>query len=187
MKNTISVDIAQGDTERLNRQNFRPLLQALALPGSLEPFHGLYDSPMMAAASLLLYPEVTYHSNIVMDWSLIEAITGTTTDSGPHADYLFCGEAGQTFLEQAKSGSAADPEIGATLLIAIPDFSGGTAVQLTGPGVDGRLQCRLPVSSDFLQLRRDKNRHFPIGVDIFFLSDTKEVMGLPRSTMVDIL
>lgn len=187
MKNSLTPKSTSGDMELLNRENFRPMLQAMSRPGTPQSFNLLNGSEIMAAAALLLYPEVNFHSTIPLDWSLIEAITGSTSTTIPQADYLFCSEPCHSLLEEAKCGTASEPEGGATMIIEVTDFSSGTPVLLSGSGINGQKHQTLPVSAAFLKLRGEKNRHFPVGIDLFFLSNTKEVMGLPRSTTVEIL
>lgn len=179
--------IMQVDMEKLNRNNFRSLLQALSRPGTEHPLSPLYGSLTMAAASLLLYPEVTFFEDVDADWPLIQALTGSVRNEVETADYLFFDDPSLQGLWSAKTGDSRNPESSATLLIRCPELHTGSRVVLSGPGIDGCLETILPVSRSFLDLRAVKNRHFPSGVDCFFLSDTKEVMGVPRSTVVKIL
>lgn len=103
------------------------------------------------------------------------------------ADYLFFDDPSLQGLRGAKTGDSRNPESSATLLFRCQDLHRGSRVQLSGPGINGSIETLLPVSRSFLDLRAVKNRHFPNGVDCFFLSEQKEVMGIPRSTAVKIL
>lgn len=179
--------IMQVDMEQLNRRNFRSLLQALSRPGTEHPLYPLYGSVVMAAASLLLYAEVSFFEDAAVDWKLIQALTGSLRSGAEEADYLFFDDPSLQGLRWARTGESRNPESGATLLFRCQDLQAGSRVQLSGPGIDGSLETILPVSRSFLDLRAVKNRHFPTGVDCFFLSDKKEVLGIPRSTVVKIL
>lgn len=179
--------IMQVDMEQLNRKNFRSLLHALSRPGSEHPLHPLYGSVLMAAASLLLYPEVTFFEDADVDWPLVQALTGSARSGAEAADYLFFDDPSLQGLRGAKTGDSRNPDSSATLLFRCQDLHRGSRVQLSGPGIDGSLEILLPVSRSFLDLRAVKNRQSPAGLDCFFLSDKNEVMGIPRSTLVKIL
>lgn len=81
-------------------------------------------------------------------------------------------------------GTPLYPDRGATV-IAPARFDDGPELRLSGPGVEGALTARIggPLSS-FWAERAEKIR-YPLGVDLF-LVDGAEVIGVPRSTIVEL-
>lgn len=172
------------DIDKLDRNNFRHCLEAMARPGKI--FHVLsYDhSPMMAMASMLLYSEVSFFQDASGDWEMIKAITGSREEQVAEADYLFFDRPGETILDEVKVGDQQNPEFSATLICGCTDFISGTQVILSGPGIEDSHTMTLPVPDGFLLRLAQKNKHFPLGVDLFFVADDKSVCAIPRTTMV---
>ena len=77
------------------------------------------------------------------------------------------------------------PDRSTTILLQIEDFSGGAALRLHGPGIDGVAEARpRPLPVDFI-LRMQRNRAlFPRGVDLV-LASPSALMALPRSVRVN--
>ena len=63
------------DIERLNRENFRSMMNALSMPGKVEKIDSLFDSSFLAMANTLLYSEVSFFYEGKEELELIEAIT----------------------------------------------------------------------------------------------------------------
>lgn len=175
------------DIELLNRNNFRNCLEALARPGDLFQIKPFADSGLMAMAAMLLYSEVTFYQQAEEDWGMIEALSNSKEVAVKEADYLFLSTPFEYILQETKTGDQQNPEFSATLICCCDDLTSGIGVILRGPGIDGTKETNLPVTSDFLELLAQKNKHFPIGVDIYFISGDHKVCGLPRTTMVEIV
>ena len=106
---------------------------------------------------------------------------------GPEiADHVFVDALNDfTLFNQVSLGSDLYPETGATL-VAPARFGDGPLLRLKGPGVDGELKVRIDgVSSSFWERRRDVMR-YPMGFELFLIDDD-QVLGLPRSTVVEVL
>jgi alpha-D-ribose 1-methylphosphonate 5-triphosphate synthase subunit PhnH len=88
-------------------------------------------------------------------------------------------------LRDLRQGSDLHPEEGATLVLAAT-LGEGQALRLTGPGVDGLVDVKIGGLPDgFWDMRRDVMR-YPMGFEIFLI-DGARVLGLPRSTAVEVL
>lgn len=114
------------------------------------------------------------------------ARTGAAIVALAKADHVIL-PADQTpaMLRALRQGSDLHPEDGATLILEAT-LGTGQALRLTGPGVDGQIDVRVAGLCDgFWQMRRDVMR-YPIGFEIFLI-DGSRVMGLPRSTTVEVL
>ncbi len=175
------------DIEKVNRHNFRSCLAALAEPGKTQPLFPLFDSELLALASLLLYPEVGYHYRGTLDFQLIEAISGAQGTAVDAADYLFADHPDPELLSGAKVGTAESPEFGATLVFGWPPAGHPQqTVRLRGPGIDGVIEVDLPFTGQFFELLQERNSSFPMGVDLLLVGPDQRLLGLPRTTTIEV-
>ncbi len=177
------------DIENMNRNNFRSSLEALARPGEIQALQPLFNSPLLAMASVFLYAEVSHHYNGGLDFDLIRALCGSPAAEAGEADYLFFDEPASNMLKTAKTGTVESPEKSATLVFAYaPEhLQAGVPVCISGPGIRGATELTLPVDTTFIGLLREKNEHFPLGVDLFFVSWHNQLLGLPRTTYIEVV
>lgn len=177
------------DIEKINRENFRGCLEALARPGQSQTILPLFDSGLLAMASVLLYAEVSHHYPGEQDFELVRALCGSHHSSAEEADYLFFDAPLPEHLRDVKTGTAERPEMSATLVFEVGTDAGQekTEVVLSGPGIKGNLQTSLPVDEEFLAVLKEKNEDFPRGIDLFFIGPDNRVLGLPRTTKVEVL
>ncbi len=106
---------------------------------------------------------------------------------GPEiADHVFVDALNDfTLFNQVSLGSDLYPETGATL-VAPARFGDGLLLRLKGPGVDGETKVRIDgVPPSFWEKRRGVMR-YPMGFELFLIDDD-QVLGLPRSTVVEVL
>lgn len=179
---------SEHDIEKTNRENYRSSLRALSRPGEEQSVSPLFGSGILAMASVLLYAEVSFFCDSSLDFKLIGALCGARSVPQSEADYLFFADPHSAHLQQAKTGSAESPEIGATIILACPGFgAGGTTVTLSGPGIDGTATRILPVSKDFIAVLKEKNSSFPMGIDLFFIGADNRLLGLPRTTCIEVI
>jgi len=176
------------DIERVNRNNFRSSLEALARPGESQFLHPLFDSPLLAMASVFLYAEVSHHYEGRLDFDLIRALCGSPAADAGDADYLFSDAPATEMLKPAKTGTVESPEKSATLIFAYaPEHhQSGVPVRISGPGIRGATELTLPVDRAFVDSLREKNEHFPLGIDLFFVSRHNQLLGLPRTTHIEV-
>jgi alpha-D-ribose 1-methylphosphonate 5-triphosphate synthase subunit PhnH len=175
------------DIEKVNRHNFRSCLAALAEPGKTQPLIPLFDSELLALASLLLYPEVGYHYRGTLDFQLIEAISGAQHTAVVTADYLFADHPDLELLREAKIGAAESPEFCATLVFGwSPAGQQEQNVRLHGPGIDGLVEVALPFTTQFFELLQERNSSFPMGVDLLLIDPDLCLLGLPRTTRIEV-
>ena len=101
------------------------------------------------------------------------------------ADHIFVEDVPLALLDQLRCGSDLHPDDGATL-IACADLSGGSRVRMTGPGVDGKIELLIGgLPADFWH-RRARAMRYPMGFEIL-LVDGARILGVPRSTVVEVL
>lgn len=174
------------DIEKLNRKNFRAMMNALSMPGSVQKITPLYDDATLAIASVLLYHEVSYFIQGTIDLSLISDISNPKATSLEMADYIFSETIDPALLEGAKKGTFLNPDFSA-MLIFCAEENNQTKVRLSGPGINKIKEQILPCSPEFLTTLKLKNDNFPLGVEIFFIQPKNKIMALSRTTEIEVM
>ncbi len=174
------------DIEKLNRDNFKSIMNALAMPGNIEKIESFYDSSLLAVANCLLYSEVSYFYEGNEEFDLVDAITNATKTDECEADYIFCDELNDFLLNKAKIGTSMEPEFSGTLIYKCKDFE-GLKVKLSGPGIDKEKILSLPIDKSFVEFFNEKNSYFPLGNEVFFLSEDSQIVALSRTTKVEVI
>lgn len=163
---------------------FEALMRALSRPGSVQE---LPAPGPLGIAEALLDRECRVFAE---DAALAQRIAGfgATLAPIPEADHCFLSladAAGLARLAQVPVGSPLYPDAGATV-VAEARFGEGQRLQLTGPGIETAAGIALGgLAEDLWPLRAARCR-YPAGFDLFLLCGAK-VIGLPRSTMIEVL
>ncbi len=174
------------------QKSFRGLLNALSHPGTAEPLFteltpptGL--TPACGAACLTLLDLETslwlspHFSSDVKAW--LQFHTGCQLTEDPQiANFAVIPEISfKPHLNEFNRGTPEQPEQSTTVLIQLQTFVGGESMILQGPGIQNKQTVHLPVPDSFWQEWQRNTQCYPLGIDIFFLSQNA-VMGLPRTT-----
>lgn len=173
------------DLEKLNRKNFRVIMNTLSMPGTYKKVSPLYKSGFLALSSVLLYPEVSYFLCGHEDLTPVTDIHHPKVQTAEAADYIFCDHINKDLLSLAKRGTFMNPEFSATLIFACNDFN-QTAALLSGPGINGKKAVSLPCDIEFISILKEKNSNYPLGVEIFFLNKKNELLALSRTTKIEV-
>jgi len=173
------------DLEQLNRQNFKSLSDALAMPGKITQLKKVFDSHLLAVANLLFFSEVTFYYSGDEDITLIEAITNPKATTLQEADYIFSDTIDIRLINEAKKGDYLNPDFSATLIFKCEDFNSYTYL-LNGPGIDGGKEVNLPCNQEFIDELMKKNSDYPLGVEVFFINSIGEAIALSRTTKVEV-
>ena len=174
------------DIEKLNRDNFRAMMNVLSMPGSIEKVESLFDSDLLAIANTLLYSEVSFNYEGKEEFALIEAITNSKENDLENADYIFCDEISEFAFNKGKIGTSKDPEFSATYIFKCKNFK-GQKIKLTGPGINKEKIVSLPVDKSFVNFFNEKNSYFPLGNEVFFLNKNSEITAISRTTKMEII
>lgn len=174
------------DLEKLNRKNFRAMMNALSMPGDTKNVESLYDSYLLAIANVLLYREVSFFYEGQEDTSIIEAITNTQKQSIENADYIFSDVLDKDLIKRAKKGDFINPDFSGTLIFTCKDFKITKAV-LSGPGINGKKEVYLPCDKSFIEELMIKNSEYPLGVEVFFITNSGSLLGLSRRTKIEVI
>lgn len=114
----------------------------------------------------------------------IAARTGAAMAPPEDADHLFLSQP-PAQLAGLRQGSDMYPEGGATLVIPVT-LGAGDRHRLTGPGVNGAVELTLTGIPQSFWAERQRVMRYPMGLEIFLL-DGAQVIGIPRTTVVEVL
>lgn len=118
------------------------------------------------------------------DMAELAARGGAAMVAPEKADHLFLSQP-QAQLVGLRQGSDMYPEEGASLVIPVSLGSGDT-LRLSGPGVDGAVTVRLAGIPQSFWAERQRIMRYPMGFEVFLLDGAK-VIGIPRTTVVEVL
>ncbi|CAD7289330.1 phosphonate C-P lyase system protein PhnH [Campylobacter suis] len=76
--------------DKINRENFRAILDALSRPGDKTKVKKIFNSYMCGVASVLLFCEVSFANQTDESLDDIKIITNANSASLQECDYLFC-------------------------------------------------------------------------------------------------
>ncbi len=173
------------DIEKINRINFKALMRSLAYPGEIHSILPIFDSYFLGVASSLLYSEVSFFYTGDEDMDTIKAITNPKVETLEKADYIFCEKIDSDALLRAKCGTFKDPDFSAIIIFTCKEFK-GLHVKLKGAGIQSETNLFLPIDKAFVTDFNTKNKDFPLGVDVYFLSQKGEVVALSRTTKMEV-
>jgi alpha-D-ribose 1-methylphosphonate 5-triphosphate synthase subunit PhnH len=158
---------------------FEALMWALARPGESRdmPHPGLED-----IVETLVDRECIAFTDSGPIASLITR-TGATLGAVERADHLFLESLETGDIAAVSCGSALYPDDGATVVAKVDHA--GQRLRLTGPGIEGFRDIALALPAGFWALRAELCS-YPEGFDLF-LVDGRSVIGIPRSTQVEVL
>lgn len=161
---------------------FDALLWTLSRPGLPRRLPEPGEAPIIEA---LLDRECRVHAT---EPTLIPAImrTGAEIAEIDRADHVFLGAMTTAAdLAHVALGSDLYPDDGATVMVRAR-FGDGQRLRLTGPGVDGALTLDVGGLPEGFWQTRARCMRYPMGFDLF-LTDADRVVGIPRSTQVEVL
>jgi alpha-D-ribose 1-methylphosphonate 5-triphosphate synthase subunit PhnH len=183
---TVTAPRQTPDAQRAHA-TFTALLWSLAHPGRRRTPPG--PDPFLDVVQALLDLEVgAYSPDPSLGVALLER--GAHFRPPEDADYLLYRVWTSEVLDDlagAKVGTPLEPDDSATIFLpARVDAPDAQSWRLTGPGVQGTLDVRVAgIPEEFLALRAAVCR-FPLGWDVFLL-DGPQVLGLPRTTTIEVL
>lgn len=157
---------------------------ALARPGTIRT---LPELSLEGIAETLIDRECRVFSQ---DTALLPAIAATGATLGPAetADHAFLsldGAAGLSVLSLLPVGSHAYPDEGATVFAAAR-LGEGRRLRLSGPGIETAIDVTVGGLPDEVWAIRSARCVYPTGFELFLI-DGDRVLGLPRSTTIEVL
>jgi alpha-D-ribose 1-methylphosphonate 5-triphosphate synthase subunit PhnH len=163
---------------------YEALMWALARPGEIRSLPG---SDPFALAETLVDRECRVFA---CDASLSERIaaTGAYLVPAAEADHAFLAldtPDGLAALRDVPTGSHLYPDEGATVF-APADIGSGRGLRLSGPGIEGAVEIWIGGIPDEVWVLRNARCLYPTGFELFLI-DGDRVLGLPRSTTIEVL
>lgn len=106
-----------------------------------------------------------------------------------HADYLFIlqdAEKGcfEEAIMNAKPGTLKNPHASATIIVEVESVTTGEALLLKGPGIHTTELVHLDINGNWLESRQEKNKEYPLGIDLIFIDQNHQLLSLPRTTQI---
>jgi alpha-D-ribose 1-methylphosphonate 5-triphosphate synthase subunit PhnH len=191
-----SCHIARGfaDPVRDSQRNFRHILAALSQPGTVKSLDVDIDPPdrLALAASIILLVLTDHDTPLWMPPQMAHAAayirfhTGAQMAPAPDLARFAVIDGGipSPDLSIFDAGNDRYPDRSATVIVQCAALSGGPAVTLVGPGIDGR--CAIAprgLHPRFWSEVTVNARRYPLGIDLI-LASGRDIIGLPRSTSV---
>jgi alpha-D-ribose 1-methylphosphonate 5-triphosphate synthase subunit PhnH len=188
-----------------SQQVFRTLMMTLAFPGTnrrLKPIPLSISKPdldyILQPLLTLLDLETSFHV-VCRDKKLQEIVsrylelnTNSEPRKLPQADFILCLDRSLNgrFLE-LKKGTLTQPNKSATVLYLLDGLSElpiaeATELSLSGPGIKDRQTvyvCGLDIG-ELDQWNHYKNE-YPLGVDVYLVSRSGDLVGIPRSVNIE--
>lgn len=181
----MTVMVHQSAAEARTNAAFDALLWALSRPGLSRDLPETGETAEALIVEALLDRECRVYA---AEPTLIPVImrTGAQIAEIEQADHVFLGAlTSSEALSRVTLGSDVYPDDGATLMLR-GTFGTGQNLRLSGPGIDGTLVVTIGGLPDGFWQRRAELMRYPMGFDMFVLDGTR-VVGIPRSTQVEVL
>jgi len=179
--------LSPDDSQRI----FRAVLDALARPGTLGRLPSVPGYPA-ALLPLLALADLSTPACVLDDedsgWpGAVRALTSApVTALGEARLVAALRPVTLAELAEVRAGTAAAPEEGALVTLAIDIFPpNGSPRLLRGPGISGSRELRVAgLPGGFAAARRRLTEAFPAGADFLLVAPDGTVAGLPRTTIM---
>lgn len=177
-------------TEPVQQRVFRALLLAVAQPGTacaLPVEAGAVPPAVGVLAALVDGGSAIADPHGLLDEALLRLLAASLVPAAAAEFILVDGARGPAGLEP-RLGTLAEPELGATLVVAVAGFGpapGAERRSLRGPGIESCLALEVQgLDPRWFEARSHWLRSPPCGVDLL-LAAPGLVVGLPRTTRVE--
>ncbi|WP_299426944.1 phosphonate C-P lyase system protein PhnH [uncultured Meiothermus sp.] len=166
---------------------FLALMWALSRPGEVQKLETGGANGLEAVGLALLDLETSFYTS---DPALYQTFLrlGARPEPPDKAAYLFFSpvdEAALDAIAQAPLGTLLHPEQAATLVLA-GALGRGPRLRLRGPGIREATLLEAGLLEPFWRLRAERIS-FPLGWDALVVFSQGECVGIPRSTLVEVI
>jgi alpha-D-ribose 1-methylphosphonate 5-triphosphate synthase subunit PhnH len=179
-----------------SQQAFRLILKALSEPGHVVTLPGSPAWGTLNAASTAALLTLADQETPLQLCSALESeqvLTNIRFHSGApmatQADQvcfaLFDAQLQATDLQALPHGSEISPEFSTTVVVQLESLEQGTALQLTGPGIEHQRIISPSLPPALLDYLINRPQRFPLGLD-FLLTCGERLLALPRTTRVEV-
>lgn len=197
MENLSTIEGGFADAALGSQRVFRAIMDAMAMPGTIQPFSALVTppAPLHPVAGAVALTLIDADTPVWLDPPLAKAAAvrewlGFQTGA-PIADILaeahfalIADPTAMPSLENFAQGSQNYPDRSATLILQVEDLEAGDRLLLEGPGIEtSRAFAPRLLPRHFIEQWRQNNARFPRGVDLL-LAGPSGVAALPRTTRI---
>ena len=119
----------------------------------------------------------------------INQLTYAKPTETKNADYLLIlqdAEKGslEAAIINAKPGTLKNPHTSATVIVEVDSVTSGEALLLKGPGIHTTELVHLETNENWVENRQEKNKEYPLGIDLIFIDQNHQLLSLPRTTQI---
>jgi len=176
---------------------YRKLLDSMSRPGKIATLTESTESRVLLSSATFLTvltlfdAEVSFH--VVSDKEgiakLLSEFTFASLVPADEADYIIVPDGTDeteilAVMEKCKIGTMTDPQKSATWLIEKDVISNDEQLVLTGPGIKEQAYLYLDLAEQFWQVREEKTKEYPLGIDLIFTDRHLNLVCIPRTTNV---
>jgi alpha-D-ribose 1-methylphosphonate 5-triphosphate synthase subunit PhnH len=110
----------------------------------------------------------------------------TTTEQADYLLILKDAEKGslEEAIRKAKSGSLKNPHDSALLIVETNSVTNGQIHLLKGPGIQTTESAYLDIQEEWVHCRQNKNKEYPLGIDMMLIDQHHQLLSLPRTTQI---
>ncbi|MDQ1000550.1 alpha-D-ribose 1-methylphosphonate 5-triphosphate synthase subunit PhnH [Neobacillus niacini] len=87
-------------------------------------------------------------------------------------------------INHAKVGTLKNPHKSAFLIVEAKSVTSGEALLLKGPGIHTTELIHMDVNETWVESRQEKNKEYPLGIDLIFIDQHHQLIALPRTTQI---
>ncbi len=87
-------------------------------------------------------------------------------------------------IQKAKPGTLKNPHTSATILVEVDSVTNGETFLLKGPGIKSTESVFVDIKENWMECRQEKNKEFPLGIDLMFIDQNHQLLSLPRTTQI---
>lgn len=182
------------DAIRDSQRVFRALLRATSRPGEIVALPETGDGAIETVLLTLLDVEVTFcvpgpDRVLELEERLLGA-TGARIAPVEEANFaLIPGGDSDGAMLGLRRGTLEAPEKGATAIYGVERLAedGPKILTLSGSGVSGSRTLSVEgLSAEELEAIRESRAYYPLGVDVYLVDEAGSLVGLPRSTRIEV-
>ncbi|WP_209124179.1 phosphonate C-P lyase system protein PhnH [Alkalihalobacillus sp. BA299] len=202
------VNLSNFDLVHGTQTIYRKLLDSMARPGKIQNIHSsieMLNTPyhfpraLEAIALTLVDQEVSFAINGDCSSDITQYLQWKTFGKAApitEADFIFINKPKEEeeltrLMKSVKVGTLEDPHLSATIIVFVEkiftdSFSSGMTLLLRGPGIAEEIKvCVDGFSQHWINERRKVNQEYPLGIDMVLVSETGEMLGIPRTTLIE--
>lgn len=174
---------------------YRQLVNITSRPGHIEHIeeevknYSDFSNATLLTAMTLFDNEISFMTPDERMDKELKVLTGAASiDDMSETDFIVVKGSdlkGEYFTETAH-GVLISPEKSVTLIIEVDSLTSGESYTFTGPGIKDETKVKLALGHEWMALRNEACKEFPLGLDIILTDKENQAMMIPRTTKVEV-